>query len=1063
MHIPCGDFLKAPEEEQPKASTSGTGNRQVDAEASAANTSLDPADWAGFRQQAHRILDDMLGAMEAIRERPVWQMIPEEVRAHFHEDLPLKPTALAKVHEEFMTSILPFTARNAHPGFLGWVQGGGTPVGMLAEMLAGGLNANVGGRNQIPLEVENQVTDWMRTLFGFPAGASGLFVTGTSMANFIAVVIARDARLGSEVRREGIAESPQKLTAYASTAVHGCVGRALDFAGLGSDALRLIPVDSRQRIDLKALESAIAADRARGFTPFLVVGTAGTVDTGAIDDLAGMAALCAQQQLWFHVDGAYGALAMLTPKLAPRLKGIEQADSLAFDFHKWAQVPYDAGFILVRDGERHRAAFASSSAYLMREERGLAAGSPWPCDLGPDLSRGFRALKTWATLKVYGLEAIGAVIGHTCELARYLESRILASPALELMAPAELNIVCYRYRFQTPDDLPADELSDKLNRQIVIELHEAGAVAPSTTLIGGRLAIRAAIVNHRTSRAEMDTLVEATLASGGSLQHRTRAADPSGNKWKPWLERDARLRLLNAQLDSQREIPKDDEVALRVERADLLAQKGDRVEARADHLRVLELEPSHLANLFGLGNLLIAMGRRKGAQMVYAEAVKHHPEDIACRVNLGSVLLERDEPAAAREQYEAALRIDPEFLQAHGGMYYALKQLGEPEAARLHQRKAFGQKSLFRNPYRGDSEPIPVLLLVSSTGGGTPIEKLLDDRIFETHVIVADFFDKRTSLPPHRLVVNGIGDSDVAAEALDAAESLLARTAAPVLNTPAAVRASGRCENSMRLSKVPGLITPTTSIFPYSLLAGPEGPAALAGRGFTFPLLLRTPGFHMGQHFVKVESPEKLRATVAELPGSDGPQAEVLAIEYLDARGADGCARKYRVMMVGGVLYPLHLAISHDWKIHYFSADMADRADHRAEEARFLADMPGVLGSKAMAALERVQTVLGLDYGGIDFGLNPRGDVLLFEANATMVVEPPDGDERWDYRRAAVERIHAAVRNLLQTCACQGGHNAACPGLTGPMRPDAGEEVSVKDTETETRRVAPAPSLTPWL
>jgi glutamate/tyrosine decarboxylase-like PLP-dependent enzyme/Tfp pilus assembly protein PilF/glutathione synthase/RimK-type ligase-like ATP-grasp enzyme len=964
------------------------------------------------------MLDDMLGAMESMHKGPVWQVIPEEVRARFREGLPQEPTPLEQVHEEFMTSILPFTARNAHPGFLGWVQGGGTPTGMLAEMLAAGLNANVGGRDQIPLAVENQVTDWMRTLFGFPQEATGLFVTGTSMANFIAVVTARDARLGCDVRRHGVDQNAQKLTAYASMGVHGCVGRALDFAGLGSDALRLISVDSRQRIDLEALETAIAADRAKGLTPFLVVGTAGTVDTGAIDDLAGLAALCSKQQLWFHVDGAYGALAILAPELAPRLKGIEQADSLAFDFHKWAQVPYDAGFILVRDGERHRAAFASSSAYLMREERGLSAGSPWPCDLGPDLSRGFRAFKTWATLKVYGLEAIGAVVGRTCELARYLESRILSSSELELMAPVELNIVCFRYRFGTPDDSASGGVSDELNRRIVIELQESGAVAPSTTLIGGRLAIRAAIVNHRTGCAEMDTLVDATLARGRALlQRETVSTAQDDKKWRPWMERDARLRQLDAQLDPGKEIPKDDEVAARVERAHFLAEMGRNLEARADHLRVLELEPSHLANLFGLGRLLIAMGRRKGAQMVYEEAVKHHPNDIACRVNLGSVLLERDEPVAAREQYEAALRIDPDFLQAHGGMYYALKLLGEPEDAKIHQRKAFGQKSLFRNPYRGDSRPIPLLLLVSSTGGGTPIEKLLDDRIFETCVIVADFFDNRTSLPPHQLVVNGIGDSDVAAEALDAAESLLMLTDAPVLNTPAAVRATGRCENSTRLRNFPGLVTPTTSTFPHSLLAGPDGPAALTERGFTFPLLLRTPGFHMGQHFVKVESAKKLGEAVAELPGLGRHDAEVLAIEYLDARSADGCARKYRVMMVGGNLYPLHLAISHDWKIHYFSADMADRADHRAEEARFLADMPGVLGSKAMAALEHVQSVLGLDYGGIDFGLNQRDEVLLFEANATMVVEQPDGHERWDYRRAAVERIHRAVRNLLQTSA----------------------------------------------
>jgi len=961
------------------------------------------------------MLEDMLVAMETIRERPVWQSIPEEVRACFREPFPEKPSPLSSVHAEFMNSILPFTARNAHPGFLGWVQGGGTPIGMLMEMLAAGLNANVGGRDQAPIEVENQVTDWMRKLFGFPAGSTGLLVTGTSMANFIAVVVARDAKLGPDVRRKGISETEQKLKAYTSTAAHGCIGRALDFAGLGSDALRLIPLDDRQRMDLKELAEAIAADRIAGLVPFLVIGTAGTVDTGAIDDLSGIAEICREERLWFHIDGAYGALAMLAPELAPRLKGIEQADSVALDFHKWAQVPYDAGFILVRDGEQHKQAFASSCDYLPREDRGMSAGSQWPCDLGLDLSRGFRALKIWGTFKVYGKDAIGKVINRTCELARYLETRILASPELELMAPVELNIVCFRYRFAAEAGSTVDQSSNNLNRQIVIQLQEAGAVAPSTTLIHGRLAIRAAIVNHRTSLAEVDTLVDATLSAGRELRTSAQLAGPRQSSWQPWVEREARVRALDLQLSSQHDPDKRFEVALRVERAALLAAMGRSLDARSDHLRVIELEPSHLENLFGLGKLLANDGQPKAAAIVYAEAVKYHPNDIVCQVNLGSVLLEGGDPAAARIHYESALRLDPEFPQAHAGMYYALTRLGELDSAPLHQRKGFAQKSIFPSHYRGDSRPIPILLLVSSTGGNTPIEKLLDDHIFETYVVVADFYDTKIALPVHQLVINGIGDSDLASGALDAAESLIALTAAPVLNLPAAVRATGRCSNANRLGKLPGVIAPSTSTLSRELLAGPDGPDALAACCFTYPLLLRTPGFHMGQHFVRVESAAAVASAVAQLPGVGQQDCDVLAIEYLDARGSDGLARKYRVMMVGGQLYPLHLAISHDWKIHYFSADMANCAEHRAEEERFLTDMSSVLGERGTDALQRLQRVLGLDYGGIDFGLSQRGEILLFEANATMVVEQPASNRRWDYRRAAVERIHSAVRDLLMT------------------------------------------------
>lgn len=493
---------------------------------------LDPKPWGELRIQAHRMLDDMLDYTEQIGQQPVWQKIPQEARDRFRQPLPMQPTPLEQVHEEFLRFILPYTARNGHPGFMGWVQGGGTTVGALAEMLAAWLNANLGGRDQIPVEVERQITAWMRMVFGFPAGASGLFVTGSSMANFVAVKVARDAKLGFEVRPKGLARmaAAGRLAAYASTEVHACVTRAMDMAGLGSDALRLIGSDHRHRMDLQALTAQVARDRSQGLIPFLVVGTAGAVDTGAIDDLNGVADLCAREQMWFHIDGAFGALAMLCPELAGRLRGIERADSLAFDFHKWAQVPYDAGFLLVRDAAMQQAAFASSAAYLGREERGIAAGSPWPCDLGPDLSRSFRALKVWTTLKVYGTQALGEVVGHTCRLARYLESRVNGMAELEMMAPVELNIACFRFRgaWRMEDAGPEldrnapqdEEWLDFLNRQIVIAVQEKGEVAPSATRIRGRVVIRAAIVNHRTTQAQIDILLKSVLEAGGRLTRR---------------------------------------------------------------------------------------------------------------------------------------------------------------------------------------------------------------------------------------------------------------------------------------------------------------------------------------------------------------------------------------------------------------------------------------------------------------------------------------------------------------------------------------------------------------
>ena len=457
------------------------------------------------------MLDDILDYIEGIRERPVWQPIPDSVRARFYEDIPADPMNLAAVHDDFMRHILPFATGNSHPGFMGWVHGGGNVAGMLAEMLAAGVNANLGGRNHVPIEVERQIVHWMRSLFDFTDTATGLFVTGSSMANLLGVLIARTRALGTDVRQNGLVSTGKRLVAYTSAAAHRCISQAMDLSGLGIKSLHVIATDDEYRIDIDALNDAIVRDRKTGLTPFLVVGTAGTVDTGAIDDLAALARIARRENLWLHVDGAIGALAIMATDLTPRLAGIQQADSIALDFHKWGQVPYDAGFLLVRDGTLHRATFASPAAYLRRETRGLAAGSQWPCDFGPDLSRGFRALKTWFTFKVYGTAALGAMISRTCELARYLEIKIATTKELELLAPVSLNIVCFRYRGENPD---------QLNAQIVADMHESGIAAPSTTILGGRLAIRAAIFNHRTEPRDIDALISAVLKFGAAAKRK---------------------------------------------------------------------------------------------------------------------------------------------------------------------------------------------------------------------------------------------------------------------------------------------------------------------------------------------------------------------------------------------------------------------------------------------------------------------------------------------------------------------------------------------------------------
>jgi aromatic-L-amino-acid decarboxylase len=487
-----------------------------DADGRRMSADLDPDDWTAFRAASHQALDGVIDYLQSARQRPVWTEAPPHVRARFHSPLPRGRRELADALADFDENIKPYVVGNTHPLFMGWVHGAGTPVGMLAEMLAAGLNANCGGRNHIGIDVERQIARWAAELFGFPAEATGVFVTGSSLANFLGLLVARDAALGHGVRGAGLAATGRQLVAYASAQAHGCVARAMELAGIGSAHLRAIGVDQAGAMRPDLLDAAIARDLAAGLAPFLIVGSAGTVDTGAIDPLPRLSATAKKHKLWLHVDGAFGALAALSPTLRPRLAGIELADSIAFDFHKWAHVPYDAGFLLVRDGAMHRATFGSAEAYLQRAPKGLAAGDVWPCDLGPDLSRGFRALKTWFTFQVHGADAIARSIEATCANARRLGDALADSELFELRAAISLNIVCFALK---------DAAYDPANEAIVIDLQMRGVAAPSMTRLAGRPVIRAAIVNHRTTADDIDRFVDA-LHEAARRQLSRGAADP---------------------------------------------------------------------------------------------------------------------------------------------------------------------------------------------------------------------------------------------------------------------------------------------------------------------------------------------------------------------------------------------------------------------------------------------------------------------------------------------------------------------------------------------------------
>lgn len=449
-------------------------------------------------------------------------------------------------------------------------------------------------------------------------------------------------------------------------------------------------------------------------------------------------------------------------------------------------------------------------------------------------------------------------------------------------------------------------------------------------------------------------------------------------------------------------------VPIMFERAQLLDRLGRADEARLAYVEILQRDAAHFGALNDLGMLLFKAGLRQDAFTCFNAAVAKHPGEAVGHANLGFVLLRGGEAKLAREQYEIAVSLDPKNAEARRGLALALEALGERESAAVHRNLGFGAAPLIELPYRGEGRGVRVLLLVRAGPGNVPTDRFLDDRTFAVIKLVADAYRPSLTLPAHDLVFNAIGDADVKDDALARAAAIVERSRAPVVNAPAKVALSGRVQNAARLRGLEDVVAPRAAGYSKASLLAPGAPARLESDGFRVPFLLRAAGFHTGEHFERVDRREQLGEIAAQLPGDD-----VLAIEFVDVRGADGNARKYRVLFVDGRLYPLHLAISTNWKVHYFSAAMADHAERRAEEERFLTDMRGAMGARAVGALERVAAMLDLDYAGADFAIDAEGKIVLFEANATMIVPVPDSDPRWEYRRAPVARIEDAVRALL--------------------------------------------------
>jgi hypothetical protein len=455
------------------------------------------------------------------------------------------------------------------------------------------------------------------------------------------------------------------------------------------------------------------------------------------------------------------------------------------------------------------------------------------------------------------------------------------------------------------------------------------------------------------------------------------------------------------------------EVSLRFAHACCLEDLARYEEAKREYAVVLKADPSNFGALTNLGGLLHMHGQRVVARALYTKAVVEHPDEPMAYVNLGNALLEDGDMAGAESAYLAGLRVAPEYPNLHFALSLYHREMGDDDSALKHHQLAFVKPIVTVGPYFGEGSPVDVLLLLAAHGGNVVTHPFFDRRAVRVYSLVAEGYQPWLELPPHHVVLNGIGDVDRSPSPLRAAREIVARSGAPVINDPGAVLTSGRADVTARLASIPGVVTPRTIALPRASVTAEE----LARRGFTFPLLLRSPGHHTGNHFAWVESEFHLPAVRDTLPG-----LELLAIAYLDGRGGDGMYRKYRVLFIGGKLYPLHLAISPRWKVHYFSADMADRADHRAEEERFLNDMPAVLGANGVAALEEIAATLKLDYGGIDFGRDAQGNILLYESNATMAVFPPPPDEHFAYRRAPVANVIAAIRRLIVDTAARGGY-----------------------------------------
>ena len=471
---------------------------------------LDPKDWEAMRALGHQMIDDLIDYWAGIREQKIWRPIPEEVKEVFDLPIPEQGQSPEEVYREFKENIFPYNKGNVHPRFFAWIQGTGTPMGTFGDLLASGMNPNTAIGEHSAMYVDRQVVNWCKELMNFPSEASGILVSGGSMANITALTVARNSFGEEKIRQKGLKAASGQLVIYCSVETHSCIQKAAEIIGLGTDAVRKIGVNERFELDVQLLKAQLEEDLQAGFLPFCLVGTAGTVNTGAIDPMVELLEISRAHGLWFHVDGAYGALGKLDPNYADALRAIEEADSLAFDLHKWLYVPYEVGCTLIRDAKKHRDSFAITPNYLLQEKRGLSGGLDSINNYGFELSRGFKALKVWMSIKEHGRAKYAAMIAQNNRHAAYLAELVEENPYLELTAPLSMSITCFR--MIQPGW--GEEALQALNKEILLRLQEEGIASPSSTILNGKYTLRIANVNQRTQREDMELLVREVLRIG---------------------------------------------------------------------------------------------------------------------------------------------------------------------------------------------------------------------------------------------------------------------------------------------------------------------------------------------------------------------------------------------------------------------------------------------------------------------------------------------------------------------------------------------------------------------